>query len=138
MNYLSFCCKLQIPKYRNELIPTRNPQVCGSPLGAPLGLSNEPSSPAMGVPVPSPGCSGLQLSRYRLERLRKHLCLPSSRSHTEHASPHPESSRPPSDSAGRPVELLGDVDAVLPAARLRPPPLTDDTLPVLRSWPILL
>ena len=79
--------------------------------------------------------ANLQLSRYRLEQLRKHLCLPSSRSHSEHGSPHPELLRPPS--VIRPVGLLGDMAAILTAARQRPPSLTDDTRPVLRSQPSL-
>ena len=62
--------------------------------------------------------------------------LASSRSHSEHASLHPELSRPPS--VGRPPGgLLGDMAAIFSVARLRPPSLTDYTLPVLRSQPNL-
>ena len=50
-----------------------DPSLGRSPSGRSPGLSDELPSSAVGLPIPSPGCSGLQLSKFRLERLRQHL-----------------------------------------------------------------
>ena len=46
-----------------------DPSLGRSPSGRSPGLSDELPSSAVGLPLPSPGCSGLQLSKFRLERL---------------------------------------------------------------------
>ena len=109
------------------------PSLGGSPSGRSPGLSNELSSSAVGLPIPSPGCSGLQLSQFRLERLRQHLRVSASRADSHTAPTHPRLQRPScaGSSLGPPRSLV----ALSPPARSGPPPSADDPIPTLRTRP---
>ena len=101
--------------------------------GGPPGLANQLPSAAVGVSLPSPGCSGLQLSQYRLERLRQHLCVPSGRSAPDSAATHPRLQRSPHP--GGSMGPSGSLVALSPPAGLRSPPSADDPVSVLRPRP---
>ena len=109
------------------------PSLGRSPSGRSPGLSNELSSSAVGLPIPSPGCSGLQLSQFRLERLRQHLRVSASRADSHTAPTHPRLQRPScaGGSLGPPRSLV----ALSPPARSGPPPSADDPVPTLRTRP---
>ena len=78
----------------------------------------------------------MQLSQYRLERLRQHLCLPSGRSDPDSAATHPrlQGSPRPGGSMGP----SGSMVALSPPAGQRSPPSADDPVSVLRPRPGLL
>ena len=103
-----------------------------SPDGPP-GLADQLPSAAVGVSFPSPGCSGLQLSQYRLERLRQHLCVPSGRPDPDSAATHPRLQRSPRP--GGSVGPTGSLVALSPPAGTRSPPSADDPVSVLRPGP---
>ena len=101
--------------------------------GGPPGLADQLPSAAVGVSLPSPGCSGLQLSQYRLERLLQHLCVPSSRSDPDSADTHPQLQRSPRP--GGSMGPSGPLVAPSPPAGQRSPSSADDPVPVLRPRP---
>ena len=101
--------------------------------GGPPGLADQLPSAAVGVSLPSPECSGLQLSQYRLERLRQHLCVPSGWSDPDSAATHPwlqRLSRP-----GGSMGPTGSLVALSPPTGTRSPPSSDDPVTVLRPRP---
>ena len=57
-----------------------------SPTSRSPGLSDQLPSSAVSLPLPSSGCSGLQLSKFQLERLRQHLCVPTGRTNPNSAA----------------------------------------------------
>ena len=101
--------------------------------GGPPGLTDQSPSAAVGVSLPSPGCSGLQLSQYRLERLRQHLRVPSSRSDPDSAATHPWLQRSPRP--GGSMGPSGSMVAPSPPSGQRSPPSADNPVPVLRPRP---
>ena len=109
------------------------PSVGRPPTGGPPGLGSKPPSSQVGVALPTPGCSGLQLSRYRLEQLRKHLRLPSSRSHTEPATAYP--GVPQSSGLDRPLGPCDPLVSVSAAALMGSPPPQNRPISVLRGRP---
>ena len=109
----------------------RDPSLGGSSSGGPPGLSDKSPSATVGVSFSSPGCSGLQLSQYRLERLRQHLRVSSSRSDSDPPATHPRIPRSPG--SGGSMGLPGPVVAPPLAAGQRPPTSADDPVPVLRD-----
>ena len=96
-----------------------NTQVGETPSRGPPGLGPEFSSAQMGLPVPTPGCSGMQLSQYRLERLREHLRIPACRVNSSSAATHPGVPGPPG-----PCSTLGPGSALaaVPSATCTGPP----------------
>ena len=104
-----------------------------SPTSRSPGLSDQLPSSAVGLPLSSPGCSGLQLSKFRLERLRQHLCVSTGRTNPDSAATHPRLQRSSRTSGSlRPIRVLV---AVSPPAGTRPPPPADDAIPILRTRP---
>ena len=101
--------------------------------GGPPGLAAQLPSATVGVSLSSPGCSGLQLSQYRLEWLRQHLCVPSGRSDPDSAATHPRLQRSPRP--GGSMGPTGSLVALSPPAGQRSPPSADDPVPVLRPRP---
>ena len=111
----------------------RDPSLGGSSSGGPPGLSDQSPSATVGVSFSSPGCSGLQLSQYRLERLRQHLRVSSSRSDSDPPATHPRLPRSPDP--GGSMGLPGPVVAPPLTTGQRPPTSADDSVPVLRTRP---
>ena len=111
----------------------RDPSLGGSSSGGPPGLSDKSPSATVGVSFSSPGCSGLQLSQYRLERLRQHLRVSSSRSDSDPPATHPRIPRSPG--SGGSMGLPGPLVAPPLAAGQRSPTSADDPVPVLRTRP---
>ena len=111
----------------------RGPSLGGSSPGGHPGLSDQSSSTPVGVSFSSPGCSGLQLSQYRLERLRQHLRVSSSRSDSVPPTTHPRLPRSPGP--GGSMGLPGPMVAPPLTTGQRPPTPTDDSVPVLRTRP---
>ena len=110
-----------------------DPSLGRSPSGRSPGLSDELPSSAVGLPVPSPGCSGLQLSKFRLERLRQHICVSASRTASDTATTHPRLQR--TSCAGGSLGPTRSLVALSPPARSGPPAPADDTIPTLRTRP---
>ena len=104
-----------------------------SPPGGSPGLADQLPSSAVGLPFSSPGCSGLQLSKFRLERLRQHLCVPTGRPDSDPAATHPRLQRPsrPGGSLGPTCSLV----ALSPPTGTRSPAPADDAIPILRPRP---
>ena len=103
-----------------------------SPMGRPPsrrspGLRNEPPPSPVGVPIPAPGCSGMQLSRLPIRTDS------SSRPVAEPAATHPGLSR--STGVGRALGSCSHMVAVPSATGARSPSPPDSSLPVLRSRP---
>ena len=124
------------PQYRVDAASRsllRDPSLGGSSSGGPPGLSDKSPSATVGVSFSSPGCSGLQLSQYRLERLRQHLRVSSSRSDSDPPATHPRVPRSPG--SGGSMGLPGPVVAPPLAAGQRSPTSADDPVPVLRTRP---
>ena len=111
----------------------RDPSLGGPSSGGPPGLSDQSPSATVGVSFSSPGCSGLQLSQYRLERLRQHLRVSSSRSDSDPPATHPRLPRSPGP--GGSMGLPGPVVAPPLTTGQRPPTSADDSVPVLRTRP---
>ena len=124
------------PQYRVDAVSRgllRDSSMGRSSSGGPPGLTDKSPSAAVGISLPSPGCSGLQLSQYRLERLRQHLRFSSSRSDPDPAATHPRLPRSPGP--GGSVGPSGSLVAPAPPADQRSPPSADDPVPVLRTRP---
>ena len=111
----------------------RDPSLGGSSSGGPPGLSDRSPSATVGLSFSSPGCSGLHLSQYRLERLRQHLRVSSSRSDSDPPATHPRIPRSPG--YGGSMGLPGPVVAPPLAAGQRSPTSADDLVPVLQTRP---
>ena len=111
----------------------RDPSLGRSPSSRSPGLSDELPSSAVGLPLPSPGCSGLQLSKFWLERLRQHLCVPASRTDSDSAATHPRLQR--TSCAGGSLGPTRTLVAFSPPAGSRPPAPADDAIPTLRTRP---
>ena len=110
-----------------------DPSLGRSPSGRSPGLSDELPSSAVGLPLPSPGCSGLQLSKFRLERLRQHLRVSASRTDSDTATTHPRLQR--TSCAGGSLGPTRSLVALSPPARSGPPASADDSIPTLRTRP---
>ena len=111
----------------------RDPSLGRPSSGGPPGLSGKSPSATVGVSFSSPGCSGLQLSQYRLERLRQHLRVSSSRSDSDPPATHPRIPRSPG--SGGSIGLPGPLVAPPLAAGQRSLTSEDDSVPVLRTRP---
>ena len=109
------------------------PSLGRSSSGRSPGLSDELPSSAVGLPIPSPGCSGLQLSKFRLELLCQHIRVSASRADSDTAPTHPRLQRTScaGGSLGPPRSLV----ALSPPARSGPPTSADDPIPTLRTRP---
>ena len=124
------------PEYRVDAASRgllSDPSLGRSSSGGPPGLSDKSPSATVGISLPSPGCSGLQLSQYRLERLRQHLRVPSSRSDPDSPATHPRVPRSPG--TGGSMGLPGPMVAPSPPAGQRSPTSADDPVPILRARP---
>ena len=110
-----------------------DPSLGRSPSSRSPGLSDELPSSAVGLPLPSPGCSGLQLSKFQLERLRQHLCVPASRLDSDSAATNPRLQR--TSCAGGSLGPTRALVAISPPAGSRPPTPADDAIPTLRTRP---
>ena len=111
----------------------RDPSLGRSSSGGPPDLSDKSPSATAGVSFSSPGCSRLQLSQYRLERLRQHRHVSSSRSDSDPPATHPRIPRSPG--SGGSLGLPGPLVAPPLAAGQRSLTSADDPVPVLRTRP---
>ena len=123
------------PQYRVDAASRglRNSSLGRSSPGGPPGLADQLPSSAVGFSLSSPGCSGLQLSKFRLERLWQHLCVLSSRPDPDPAATHPRLQRPsrPGGSLGPTRSLV----AISPPTGTRSPASVDDSVSFLRPKP---
>ena len=112
-----------------------NPEMGRSAPSRYHGFSSQPSITTVGITISTPRCNGLQLSRYRLERIRQHLRFSTNQHDTQTNSPHPQLSG--TVGADCPMGPNRTLATTPPTTSKRTPTPAHSTLPDLRCRPCL-